>query len=212
MQWAARARRAADRRRTAWRAQRRCGASVAFVGQVADDQLGTIFTHDMRALGVRFETPPLVDGPPTGRCLILVTADGERTMNTSPGAAHCLPPEAVDEEAVRAASILYLEGYLFGPELCRQAMFRAIDIAHAAERTVAFTLSESVCLPGRKEPLQKLIAAGRDRPHLRQRERGDPVGRRVRPSWSDRAAVFAGEDLGLHAGTRRRGRLRRRRR
>lgn len=137
-----------------------CGASVAFIGQVAKDQLGTIFTHDMRALGVRFETPPLIDGPPTGRCLILVTPDGERTMNTSPGAAHCLPPEAVDEDAVRAASILYLEGYLFGPELCRQAMFRAIDIAHAAERTVAFTLSESVCLPGRKEPLQKLIAAG----------------------------------------------------
>ena len=137
-----------------------CGASVAFVGQVAKDQLGTIFTHDMRALGVRFETPPLEDGPPTGRCLILVTPDGERTMNTSPGAAHCLAAGAVDEEAVRAASILYLEGYLFGPELCRQAMFRAIDIAHAAERTVAFTLSESVCLPGRKEPRQKLIAAG----------------------------------------------------
>jgi sugar/nucleoside kinase (ribokinase family) len=136
------------------------GANVAFLGQVAADQLGTIFTHDMRALGVRFDTEPLVDGPPTGRCLILVTPDGERTMNTCPGAAHCLPPSAVDEAAVRSASILYLEGYLFGPELPRAAMFKAIDIAHAAERTVAFTLSESVCLPGRKEPLQKLIAAG----------------------------------------------------
>jgi sugar/nucleoside kinase (ribokinase family) len=136
------------------------GADVAFVGQVAADQLGTIFTHDMRALGVRFETAPLTDGPPTGRCLILVTPDGERTMNTCPGAAHCLPITAVDEAAVRAASILYLEGYLFGPELSRQAMLKAIDFAHAAERTVAFTLSESVCLPGRKEPLQKLIAAG----------------------------------------------------
>ena len=136
------------------------GADVAFVGQVAADQLGTIFTHDMRALGVRFETKPLENGPPTGRCLILVTPDGERTMNTCPGAAHCLPPEAVDEAAVRAASILYLEGYLFGPELSRQAMMKAVGIAHAAERTVAFTLSESVCLPGRKEPLQKLIAAG----------------------------------------------------
>jgi sugar/nucleoside kinase (ribokinase family) len=137
-----------------------CGADVAFVGQVAADQLGTIFTHDMRALGVRFDTPAMEDGPPTGRCLILVTPDGERTMNTCPGAAHCLPPGAVDEAAVRAASILYLEGYLFGPELPRQAMFRAIDIAHAADRTVAFTLSESVCLPGRKEPLQRLIAGG----------------------------------------------------
>ncbi|WP_300974277.1 adenosine kinase [Sphingomonas sp. LHG3406-1] len=136
------------------------GADVAFLGQIATDQLGTIFTHDMRALGVKFDTPPLTDGPPTGRCLILVTADGERTMNTCPGAAHCLPPSAVDEAAVRAASILYLEGYLFGPELPRAAMFKAIDIAHAADRTVAFTLSESVCLPGRKEPLQQLIAGG----------------------------------------------------
>ena len=136
------------------------GANVAFVGQIANDQLGTIFTHDMRALGVRFDTPALEAGPPTGRCLILVTPDGERTMNTCPGAAHCLPPEAVKEEAIRAASILYLEGYLFGPELPRKTMFKAIDIAHAAERTVAFTLSESVCLPGRKEPLQQLIAGG----------------------------------------------------
>lgn len=136
------------------------GANVTFVGQVAADQLGTIFTHDMRALGVRFETTPLSKGPSTGRCLILVTPDGERTMNTCPGAAHCLPIAAVDEAEVRAASILYLEGYLFGPELSRAAMLKAIDIAHAAERTVAFTLSESVCLPGRKEPLQQLIAAG----------------------------------------------------
>nr|WP_314445505.1 adenosine kinase [uncultured Sphingomonas sp.] len=136
------------------------GASVAFIGQVANDQLGAIFTHDMRALGVRFETAPLEVGPATGRCLILVTADGERTMNTCPGAAHCLPTSAVDEAAVRAASILYLEGYLFGPELSRKAMVKAIDIAHASDRTVAFTLSESVCLPGRKEPLQTLIAAG----------------------------------------------------
>ncbi|GAA4014940.1 adenosine kinase [Sphingomonas swuensis] len=136
------------------------GASVTFVGQVADDQLGAIFTHDMRALGVNFETPPLTEGPSTGRCLILVTPDGERTMNTCPGAAHHLSREAVDAEAIRAASILYLEGYLFGPEKSRAAMMHAIDIAHAAERTVAFTLSESVCLPGRKEPLQQLIGGG----------------------------------------------------
>jgi sugar/nucleoside kinase (ribokinase family) len=136
------------------------GTQVAFVGQVAKDQLGTIFTHDMRALGVRFDTPPLTSGPPTGRCLILVTPDGERTMNTCPGAAHHLSREAVDGEAVRSASILYLEGYLFGPEQSRSAILHAIDIAHAAERCVAFTLSESVCLPGRKEPLQQLIAGG----------------------------------------------------
>jgi sugar/nucleoside kinase (ribokinase family) len=81
-------------------------------------------------------------------------------MNTCPGAAHHLSPQAVNEAAVRSASILYLEGYLFGPEKSRAAMLRAVDIAHAADRTVAFTLSESVCLPGRKEPLQQLIAGG----------------------------------------------------
>src|SRR5688572_22780514 len=136
------------------------GGSAAFVGQVAEDQLGMIFEHDMHALGVRFDTPPLVDGPPTGRCLILVTADGQRTMNTAPGASHELDVSALDEALIASARILYLEGYLWGPEKPRKAMLRAVDIAHAAGREVAFTLSESVCIAGRREGFAAMIDGG----------------------------------------------------
>ena len=140
------------------------GGKAGFIGQVADDQLGDIFAHDMRALGVRFDTPPLATGDgaglPTGRCLILVTPDAQRTMNTCPGASHELVPEALDEAMIRSAAMLFLEGYLWGPERPRAAMLRAADIAHSAGRTVAFTLSESLCIPGRREGVQGMIDAG----------------------------------------------------
>ena len=137
------------------------GGQAAFVGQIADDQLGKIFAHDMLALGVAFDTPPLVSGTlPTGRCLILVTPDAQRTMNTCPGASHELRADALDEAQIRAASILYLEGYLWGPEGPRAAMQRAVEIAHDAGRLVAFTLSESVCIAGRKDGFARMIDAG----------------------------------------------------
>ncbi len=136
------------------------GGSAGFIGQIADDQLGDIFAHDMLALGVHFATPPLSAGPPTGRCLILVTPDAQRTMNTCPGASHQLRPESLDAELIRSASVLYLEGYLWGPEQPRQAMLSAAEIAHQAGRTVAFTLSESLCIPGRREGVQGMIDAG----------------------------------------------------
>ncbi|MBA2770806.1 MAG: adenosine kinase [Sphingomonas sp.] len=133
------------------------GGSAGFIGQVADDQLGDIFAHDMLALGIRFETPPLVRGPPTGRCLILVTPDAQRTMNTCPGASHELRPQSLDKDMVRSAAVLYLEGYLWGPEQPRKTMLTAAEIAHQAGRTVAFTLSESLCIPGRREGVQGMI-------------------------------------------------------
>ncbi|HET7816018.1 MAG TPA: adenosine kinase [Sphingomicrobium sp.] len=136
------------------------GLDAAFVGQVANDQLGEIFAHDMRSLGVRFETPPLTDGPPTGRCLILVTPDAQRTMNTCPGASHELTADALDERLIAGAAITFLEGYLWGPERPRRAMLRAAEIAHRAGRTVAFTLSESLCIPGRKEGVMGMIDRG----------------------------------------------------
>ena len=136
------------------------GGRAAFIGQIADDQLGRIFAHDMRALGVRFDTPALAGPLPTGRCLILVTPDAQRTMNTCPGASHELRTEALDETLIRSAAILYLEGYLFGPEQPRAAMHHAVAIAHAAGRQVAFTLSESVCIAGRKEGFSAMIEAG----------------------------------------------------
>jgi sugar/nucleoside kinase (ribokinase family) len=136
------------------------GGSAGFIGQVADDQLGAIFAHDMRALGVRFDTPPLSHGPPTGRCLILVTPDAQRTMNTCPGASHELCPESLDEALIRSAAVTFLEGYLWGPERPRAAMLRAAEIAHGAGRSVAFTLSESLCIPGRREGVKGMIDAG----------------------------------------------------
>ena len=136
------------------------GGRSAFIGQIAEDQLGLIFEHDMHALGVRFETPPLEEGPPTGRCLILVTPDGQRTMNTCPGASHELSADALDRDLNASASILFLEGYLFGPVKPRAAMMEAIKIAHAAGRKVGFTLSESVCIAERKEPFTQMIESG----------------------------------------------------
>ena len=136
------------------------GVNAAFVGQVADDQLGAIFAHDMLALGVRFETPPLTAPPPTGRCLILVTPDGQRTMNTCPGASHELTIGAVDPDLIRGASVTFLEGYLWGPERPRAAMLEAARIAHSAGRIVAFTLSESLCIGGRREGVLGMVEAG----------------------------------------------------
>jgi sugar/nucleoside kinase (ribokinase family) len=135
------------------------GLDAAFIGQVADDQLGAIFAHDMLSLGVRFETPPLRSPPPTGRCLILVTPDAQRTMNTCPGASHELTPAALDAELIRSASVTFLEGYLWGPERPRAAMLEAARIAHAADRTVAFTLSESLCIGDRREGVLGMIEA-----------------------------------------------------
>ena len=136
------------------------GLDAAFIGQIADDQLGDIFAHDMKSLQVRFETPALKDGPPTGRCLIVVTPDAQRTMNTCPGASHELTSKALDEDLIRSAAVTFLEGYLWGPERPRHAMLRAAQIAHEAERTVAFTLSESLCIPGRKEGVLGMIEGG----------------------------------------------------
>jgi sugar/nucleoside kinase (ribokinase family) len=136
------------------------GLNAGFIGQVADDQLGEIFAHDMLSLGVRFETPRMASPPPTGRCLILVTPDAQRTMNTCPGASHELTTDALDEDLIRSASVTFLEGYLWGPERPRAAMLRAAEIAHSAGRTVAFTLSESLCIGDRRAGVQQMIDQG----------------------------------------------------
>lgn len=136
------------------------GLDAAFIGQVADDQLGGIFVHDMRALGVRFETPPLNGTLPTGRCLILVTPDAQRTMSTFAGASHELTPAALDRELIRSATITFLEGYLWGPANPRKAMLEAAAIAHSAGRQVAFTLSESLCIGDRRTGVLGMIDQG----------------------------------------------------
>ena len=136
------------------------GGRAGFVGQVAADQLGDIFTHDIRALGVAFETPAKVDGLPTGRCLILVTPDAQRTMNTFRGAAHELSADALDAEQIRGAAILYLEAYLWRSEGPRAAMEQAMAIAHEAGRKVAFTLSDIACIAPHRAEMVAMLDAG----------------------------------------------------
>jgi sugar/nucleoside kinase (ribokinase family) len=136
------------------------GGRAGFVGQVAKDQLGEIFAHDIRALGVEYTTPPRDGGMPTGRCLILVTPDGQRTMNTFAGASHSLSVEALDPEQIREAAILYLEAYLWVPDGPRLAMERAIEIAHGSGGKVAFTLSDIACIAKRRDSFLDLIGAG----------------------------------------------------
>ncbi|MFC3783542.1 sugar/nucleoside kinase (ribokinase family) [Sphingopyxis italica] len=136
------------------------GERCAFIGQVADDQLGHVFTHDLRALGVAYETPALKEGAPTARCLILVTPDGQRTMNTFLGASHLLDQAMIDEDWIADAEILYLEGYLWDPELSRAAMRRAIDVSRAAGRKVAFTLSDAFIIDRHGADFRALIAEG----------------------------------------------------
>ena len=136
------------------------GGRAGFVGQVADDQLGAIFDHDIRALGVDFRTPPKADGSPTGRCLILVTPDAQRTMNTFRGAAHELSVEALDEEQIGGAAILYLEAYLWRSASPRSAMDRAMRIAHDAGRKVAFTLSDIACIAPHRAEIMAMLDSG----------------------------------------------------
>lgn len=135
------------------------GRTCGFIGQVADDVLGEVFTHDIRALGVRFDTH-VQPGEPTARCLILVTPDGQRTMNTFLGASQNLSENALDEEMIRSAAILYLEGYLWDPEQPRAAMRRAIDLARAGGGKVAFTLSDAFCIERHRGDFRALIDDG----------------------------------------------------
>lgn len=136
------------------------GGRAGFVGQVADDQLGDIFTHDIRAQGVEFLTPARSGGEPTGRCLILVTPDAQRTMNTFRGAAHELAADVLDEAQIRGAAILYLEAYLWRSAGPRAAMEQAMAIAHEAGRKVAFTLSDIACIKPHRAEIMAMLDAG----------------------------------------------------
>jgi sugar/nucleoside kinase (ribokinase family) len=136
------------------------GARCAFVGQVAQDQFGEVFRHDIRAGGIAFDTPARSGDVPTGQCLILVSPDGERTMNTLLGASQFLHAEAIDEALIASAGILYLEGYMWDPPEPRAAMRRAIGAARAAGRQIAFTASESFIIALHRADFLALIAEG----------------------------------------------------
>lgn len=122
------------------------GGAAAFIGTVKDDTLGGVFAHDIRAAGVGFQVAPFKDGPSTARCYILVTPDGERTMNTYLGAAQLLSAAEVNEADIAAAKVVYLEGYLWDPQNAKDAFLKAAKIAHGAGRAVALTLSDAFCV------------------------------------------------------------------
>jgi sugar/nucleoside kinase (ribokinase family) len=122
------------------------GSRAAFIGKIKDDELGRTFAHDIRAAGATYTTPPAADGPSTARCYVLVTPDGERTMNTYLGAAQDLHPADIDADLVAASAVLYLEGYLWDPKNAKDAFVKAAKIAHEAERTVALSLSDAFCV------------------------------------------------------------------
>lgn len=133
------------------------GARVAYLGKVADDALGGVFRHDISAVGVHFPTPPLRDGAPTARCLILVTPDGQRTMNTYLGACTEFGAADLDEACVRDAAVLYLEGYLFDPPAAQAAFRRAAAVAHQAGRQVALSLSDAFCVDRHRAAFRELV-------------------------------------------------------
>jgi sugar/nucleoside kinase (ribokinase family) len=136
------------------------GARAAYVGKVRDDQIGRMYAHDIRAAGVAFETKAATGGPATGCSYILVTGDGERTMNTYLGAAQDLTPADIDEGEIAAAGIIYLEGYLWDPKSAKEAFVKAAGIAHGAGRQVALTLSDSFCVDRYRDEFLDLMRKG----------------------------------------------------
>jgi sugar/nucleoside kinase (ribokinase family) len=137
------------------------GCKAGFIGQVADDQLGAIYQHDIESLGVDFIVPARADVGATARSLILVTPDAQRTMNTFLGAAQMLDKSDVDPAEVAEAGIVYLEGYLWDPPAPRAAMEKAIEAAHAAGRKVAFTLSDTFCVDRHRDGFWQLLRDGK---------------------------------------------------
>jgi sugar/nucleoside kinase (ribokinase family) len=136
------------------------GARTAFVGKIRDDALGGVFAHDIRAVGVAFDTPPAFEGPSTARCYVLVTPDGERTLNTYLGAAQDLHPKDIDKDAVAGAAITYLEGYLWDPKNAKDAFVKAATIAHDSRRRVALSLSDAFCVNRWRGEFLQLIRSG----------------------------------------------------
>src|SRR5712671_5086277 len=136
------------------------GARAAYVGKVKDDQIGRLYTHDIRAAKVAFETKAASGGPATGCSYILVTPDGERTMNTYLGAAQELMPSVIDEAQIAASRIIYLEGYLWDPKSAKEAFVKAAGIAHGAGRQVALTLSDSFCVDRYRDEFLDLMRRG----------------------------------------------------
>ncbi len=133
------------------------GGIGGYIGKVADDELGKAFSASLKDMGVYYNTEPLKDAASTGRCMILVTPDGERTMNTYLGAAVELTPNDIDEELIRNSQITYLEGYLYDPPQAMEAFIKSARIAHEAEKKVSLTLSDPFCVDRHREAFKDLV-------------------------------------------------------
>jgi sugar/nucleoside kinase (ribokinase family) len=174
------------------------GARVAFLGKVADDPLGQVFRHDIIASGVHYPTEPLRGAAPTARCLILVTPDAQRTMNTYLGACVGFESGDLDEAAIGASVVTYLEGYLFDPPQAQAAFLRAAEVAHAAGRQVALSLSDAFCVDRHRAAFRELVRGHVDILFANEAE----VCSLYEENAFEDAARRAGEDVALAALTR----------
>ncbi|HWJ96536.1 MAG TPA: adenosine kinase [Acidimicrobiales bacterium] len=138
------------------------GGRAAYIGRVKDDGLGKAFSHDLNSLGVHFSADLATDGDPTGRCMIVVTPDGERTMNTYLGASATLCADHLDLDLIGSAKVTFLEGYLFDRDDAKHAFHTAAAAAHAAGRKVSLTLSDSFCVDRHRDDFLTLVAEGVD--------------------------------------------------
>jgi len=174
------------------------GARVGFLGKVAADQLGQVFAHDIRATGVHFPTAPLAGGAPTARCLILVTPDAQRTMNTFLGACVDFSAADVDAEEVARAKVVYLEGYLFDPPAAQAAFFAASHAAHEAGRQVALTLSDPFCVERHRQAFRRFLREETDILFANESE----ILSLYQTDDFETAATLVRQDVGLAALTR----------
>ena len=174
------------------------GARVAYIGKVADDQLGQVFRHDIAAVGVHFPSLALQGGAPTARCLIMVTPDGQRTMNTYLGACVTLGTADIDAELVGDAAVTYLEGYLFDPPEAQAAFRAAADAAHQAGRKVALSLSDSFCVHRHRAAFRDLVDGHIDILFANEAE----ITALYETNSFAEAAAWARRDVGLAALTR----------
>ncbi len=146
------------------------GGRAGYIGKVADDELGARFTAEFRAAGVAFATPPRPGPPGTARCLIAITPDGQRSMNTYLGASTLLSPADIDADLIRAGATLFLEGYLFDRDEAKAAFVRAAEIARGAERQVALTLSDVFCVERHRDSFKHLVTGHVDILFANERE------------------------------------------
>ena len=174
------------------------GAKVAYIGRVADDQLGQAFRHDIAAVGVHFPTAPLLGGAPTARCLIAVTPDGQRTMSTYLGACVTLGPAEIDMDVVADATVTYLEGYLYDPPEAQLAFRAAAGAAHAAGRKVALSLSDAFCVDRHRRAFLNLV---RDHVDILFANETEITSLYETNTWEE-AAACARQDVALAVLTR----------